>query len=37
MVIQRCGGLFESAVPGEAGSRAQRRYWIDLVSPRAAE
>jgi predicted acetyltransferase len=29
-VIERCGGLFESTVPGEKGSGAKRRYWVEL-------
>ena len=34
-VIERCGGLLDSTVPGEAGARAKRRYWVDLVAPSA--
>ena len=29
-VIERCGGVFERHIVGEAGSR-MRRYWIDLA------
>jgi predicted acetyltransferase len=27
--IERCGGVLESVVPGEAGGTRKRRYWID--------
>lgn len=28
-VIERCGGRFDSLVPGDGGAPAKRRYWID--------
>jgi predicted acetyltransferase len=28
-VIERCGGALEDIVPGEDGTRAIRRYWVE--------
>jgi len=30
-VIERCGGVLEGPVPGESGSPAKRRYWVNLM------
>ena len=31
-VIERCGGVLESIVPGEDGSMPKRRYWFEHPS-----